>query len=154
MSAATRAPIHHDVKCWPIPFALVVAGKKTFEIRENDRDYQEGDTISLYEYSMTSLDRYTGRAAGPFIVGTVIPGGMWGLPANVCVFSLLRPAPMVEQGAPETDAFEEWAKSEGYDMTEHPLHYLFLNERTYAARQGWKAALRIRAQATATEGEP
>lgn len=37
--------------------------------------------------------------------------------------------------------FEAWAKSDRYDMHEHPLHYLFLNEKTNAARQGWKAAL-------------
>jgi hypothetical protein len=37
--------------------------------------------------------------------------------------------------------FEEWAAKNCYDMREHPLHYLFLDNRTYAARQGWKAAL-------------
>jgi hypothetical protein len=41
----------------------------------------------------------------------------------------------------EQEAFEAWAHGERYDMTTHPLHWLFLNERTYAARQGWKAAL-------------
>lgn len=38
--------------------------------------------------------------------------------------------------------FEEWAKAERYDMEEHPLHYLFMNAKTNAARMGWKAALR------------
>jgi hypothetical protein len=42
----------------------------------------------------------------------------------------------IEQGA-----FEEWAKARRFDMTEHPLHYLFLDEKTDAARQGWKAGL-------------
>lgn len=37
--------------------------------------------------------------------------------------------------------FEGWAAKNGYDLTEHPILYLFLNEKTYAARQGWKAAL-------------
>lgn len=41
----------------------------------------------------------------------------------------------------EQDAFEEWAKSEGFDMVQHPLHWLFLNERTNAARKGWRGAL-------------
>lgn len=41
----------------------------------------------------------------------------------------------------EQEAWETWAQTERYDMTQHPLHYLFLNERTYAARQGWKAGL-------------
>lgn len=58
-------------------------------------------------------------------------------------------------------AFEAWASSERYDMREHPLHYLFMDAKTYAARQGWKAALRyVREQFAAspspldkTEGE-
>jgi hypothetical protein len=41
----------------------------------------------------------------------------------------------------EQDAFEAWAKGKGYDMSCHPLHWLFLNERTYAARNGWKGAI-------------
>lgn len=41
----------------------------------------------------------------------------------------------------EQEAWEDWAKRERHDMSEHPLHYLFLNERTNAARQGWKAGL-------------
>ena len=41
----------------------------------------------------------------------------------------------------EQEAWETWAQTERYDMTQHPLHYLFLNERSYAARQGWKAGL-------------
>jgi hypothetical protein len=41
----------------------------------------------------------------------------------------------------EHTKFEEWAASEGYDMHEHPLHYLFMDPKTNAARKGWKAAL-------------
>lgn len=41
----------------------------------------------------------------------------------------------------EQYAFEAWAQSKHYDMHEHPLHYLFMDKQTNAARQGWKAAL-------------
>lgn len=41
----------------------------------------------------------------------------------------------------EQYAFEDWAGKNHYDMAEHPLHYLFLDSRTDAARQGWRAAL-------------
>jgi hypothetical protein len=47
----------------------------------------------------------------------------------------------------EQYAFEAWAKSEDYDMHEHPLHYLFLDEKTNAARQGWNAAIRYMREA-------
>ena len=41
----------------------------------------------------------------------------------------------------EQDAFEAWAKDNHYDMDLHPLHWLFLNARTSAARDGWAAGL-------------
>lgn len=41
----------------------------------------------------------------------------------------------------EQDEFEAWARQEKMDMTQHPLHWLFTNEKTNAARQGWKAGL-------------
>ena len=54
------------------------------------------------------------------------------------------PAPSVPDvcDGKEQDAFIAWANDERYDMSCHPLHFLFLNERTNAARQGWKAAIR------------
>lgn len=42
----------------------------------------------------------------------------------------------------EQEAFETWAKSKRYDMHEHPLHYLFLDPKTNAAREGWNEAIR------------
>lgn len=39
-------------------------------------------------------------------------------------------------------AFEAWAVSQQYDMHEHPLHYIFMDPKTSAARLGWNAALR------------
>ena len=41
----------------------------------------------------------------------------------------------------EQEAWEAWARVQRFDMSEHPMHYLFLHERTDAARQGWKAGL-------------
>ena len=41
----------------------------------------------------------------------------------------------------EQEAFEAYAVGEKLNMQCHPLHYLFLNGETYAARQGWKAAI-------------
>ncbi len=43
--------------------------------------------------------------------------------------------------AADPSAFVRWAEPNGYDMTSHPLHFLFLNEKTSAARAGWKAAV-------------
>ncbi|WP_439398779.1 hypothetical protein ACRQ5Q_15340 [Bradyrhizobium sp. PMVTL-01] len=53
----------------------------------------------------------------------------------------------------EHTEFEKWAASKKYDMHEHPLHYLFMDPKTNAARQGWKAALRyVSSHLTRDEG--
>jgi hypothetical protein len=41
----------------------------------------------------------------------------------------------------EQDAFEAWAGANGYDMAQHPLHYLFLDRDTSMARKAWSAAI-------------
>lgn len=40
----------HDVKLGATSFDDVKTGRKTFELRKNDREYKEGDTIVLHEY--------------------------------------------------------------------------------------------------------
>ncbi|MCK2149470.1 hypothetical protein MYE70_10370 [Marinobacter alexandrii] len=55
----------------------------------------------------------------------------------------------------EQYAFEDFAKSQNMDMHEHPLHYLFLNPETDAARKGWKAAIEYcRAATLSTNATP
>jgi hypothetical protein len=39
----------HELKCWPKFFNEVEAGRKLFEVRENDRPFAVGDTIILQE---------------------------------------------------------------------------------------------------------
>jgi hypothetical protein len=52
----------HELKCWPPYFGDVLAGRKTFELRRNDRDFKVGDLIDLKEYDHTHEDGpYTGR---------------------------------------------------------------------------------------------
>ncbi|WP_025593856.1 hypothetical protein [Agrobacterium tumefaciens] len=43
----------------------------------------------------------------------------------------------------DQQAFEAWAQGERYEMHQHPLHYLFMDPKTNAARRGWKAALQF-----------
>lgn len=40
----------HDLKTFPDYFGAVLSGKKPFEVRLNDRDYQVGDVLHLMEY--------------------------------------------------------------------------------------------------------
>jgi ASC-1-like (ASCH) protein len=47
-------------KIWPEYFELVLSGKKKFELRLNDFDVAEGDTLILEEWDPKTL-QYTGR---------------------------------------------------------------------------------------------
>ena len=48
----------HKLKILPEFFPLVEKGKKRFELRKNDRNYQEDDILLLQEYFDSE---YTGR---------------------------------------------------------------------------------------------
>jgi hypothetical protein len=56
----------HELKSWPPLFDDVLAGRKRFEVRKNDRDYEEGDEVLLREWRPDLLpedaNRYTGRS--------------------------------------------------------------------------------------------
>jgi len=51
---------HHKLKIAPEYFDAVMSGKKLFEIRYNDRGFQEGDTVELIE-CIIEMPAYTGR---------------------------------------------------------------------------------------------
>lgn len=48
-----------EKKVWPEYFQQIVDGKKTFELRLNDFDISEGDTMILNEWDPATKD-YTG----------------------------------------------------------------------------------------------
>jgi len=47
-------------KIWPKYFGLIESGKKKFELRANDFDISEGDTLILEEWDPKTKN-YTGR---------------------------------------------------------------------------------------------
>lgn len=61
----------HDLKCWPEYFEPLLDGRKTFEIRKNDRPFAVGDTLYLKECNPNfSGRRLTGRASQCSYAGT------------------------------------------------------------------------------------
>lgn len=64
----------HEIKVWPRYFKVAWAGDKNFEIRLNDRNYEQHDEIILQEYILKSgsdgepsAGEYTGREIHGFI---------------------------------------------------------------------------------------
>ena len=51
----------HELKTWPEFFEAVACGTKTFELRRDDRGFDERDILDLREWD-PSEQRYTGRS--------------------------------------------------------------------------------------------
>lgn len=49
-----------EKKCWPEYFQKILDGKKTFELRLNDFNIEEGDIFILKEWN-PEIKEYTGR---------------------------------------------------------------------------------------------
>lgn len=90
--STARGSRTHELKCWPEPFAAILDGRKTFEVRKDDRGFKAGDVLWLREWA-PDLDgapphgRYTGRALRR-AVKYMVPGGRWGLPDDLCVMGI------------------------------------------------------------------
>lgn len=75
----------HDLKCWPIFFEDILSGKKKFEVRFNDRNFQPGHLVVLREFIPDKMV-YTGRKYWAQI-GYVLKG-MRGITDGYCIFDL------------------------------------------------------------------
>jgi hypothetical protein len=84
-----REPKNHVIKCWTGYFDAVRAGRKTFEVRKDDRDYQEGDAVTLLDFD-PATEQLTGRQEVRRI-GYLARAGL--IPGGYCVFALLAAPP-------------------------------------------------------------
>jgi len=81
--------VKHELKIWPQYYARVSDGSKTFEVRENDRGFQAGDTVILREWdpkkeTKFGVGSYTDSPWLSFRIGYVLP-----IDERRVVFSLL-----------------------------------------------------------------
>lgn len=88
--------VWHDLKVWPMFYEPLAKGIKTFELRKNDRDFSVGDRLVLREWEPStdgsSTGTYTGRAVVRRVT-YVLPGGQFGLPADMVIMSLVHDEP-------------------------------------------------------------
>lgn len=76
----------HELKLNHEFYPLVIKGIKTFEIRKNDRNYQEGDELLLKEWDQLN-EEYTGREV--YVrVKFLITGGQFGIEKDHVVMSI------------------------------------------------------------------
>ena len=76
----------HELKTWKEYFQEVFLGRKTFEVRKNDRDFQKGDTLILEEWD-NKKQEYTGRRM-VMNVSYILQGGQFGIEEGFVVMSI------------------------------------------------------------------
>ena len=90
----------HRLRTWPEGFRAICDGRKTHEVRRDDRGFVAGDELVLEEWDPSRLEElrrtererafdraYTGRSAIALIT-YVTPAATWGLPDDRCVLSI------------------------------------------------------------------
>ena len=88
MSNETTSGHVHNLKLAPQYFDDVYEGKKTFECRINDRNFEVGDELILYEFNPVTKC-FLGRV---FCVRVtyILPGGQHGILSGYVVMSVTR----------------------------------------------------------------
>ena len=86
----------HILKTWPEPFEAIIEGKKTFEFRKDDREFEVGDTLVLKEWELDAsinepLDYFyfTGREHRCFVT-YLLRGPAFGIPVGYVIMSIDR----------------------------------------------------------------
>lgn len=83
----------HELKTWPPCFRAILEGRKTFEVRKNDRAFDEGDEMWLREFDpgrTSTLCRdgsYTGREIRASVT-YVMRGGDFGVERGFAVLGI------------------------------------------------------------------
>lgn len=77
----------HELKTWPQYWLAVKSGKKTFELRENDRDYQVGDLLFLACFN-PATDQYERRGLIKCEVTYLLKGPAFGLRIDFCIMGI------------------------------------------------------------------
>lgn len=88
----------HRLKTLPPYFEALLDGRKTFDVRRDDRAFSVGDLLCLEEYEPPagkgSIGGRTGRLTGrglEFRVSYVMRGGRFGIDPLFCVLGLAPP---------------------------------------------------------------
>ncbi|WP_080058317.1 DUF3850 domain-containing protein [Spirosoma aerolatum] len=74
----------HFLKCWLEEFDAIVAGKKRFDLRKNDRDYQVGDVLILAKYDQYKKKFLPGYVA---VEVTYVVDSKFGMKDGYCAMS-------------------------------------------------------------------
>lgn len=83
----------HELKTWPVFFTAVKEGRKTFEVRKNDRNFQVGDELLLREFIPADYfdfgdeEKYSGEICHRKIT-YILKGGEFGIDKDTVILGL------------------------------------------------------------------
>lgn len=78
----------HELKTWRRVFDAILDGRKTFEFRENDRNFKAGDALLLREWDEQG-NHYTGR--DHLVSVTYLTYGQeFGIPEGFVIMSIIK----------------------------------------------------------------
>lgn len=77
--------MQHELKIRPGYFGPLKAGRKTAELRKDDRNYQVGDILHLREYDN---GKYTGRCISVDVTHVLRNCEEYGLMSGYCILSI------------------------------------------------------------------
>ena len=120
----------HDLKILPEYFVEVVRGNKTFEVRKDDRPFNVGDELILYE---VNCGKYTGRNIKVII--TYILRNPDYCKEGYCILGFKQPVKRGKWEQDEKGAFHHCSECEsktfrdvdswGYEYQEYLTDYCF-----------------------------
>lgn len=76
----------HELKCWDEFMMDVATGTKPFEVRKNDRDFKEGDTLILKGWN-NYFSEYT-KGVIEAEVTYILNGGAWGIEQGYVIMGI------------------------------------------------------------------
>jgi ASC-1-like (ASCH) protein len=76
----------HNLKIWKEYFEEVFMGRKTFEVRKNDRNFHKGDILILKEWD-NEKQEYTGREMARNVT-YILEGGSFGLKKGFVIMAI------------------------------------------------------------------
>ena len=116
---------HHRLKCDPAHFRAATAGLKPYELRVNDRDFYQGDRITLEEtrHSAAAMAEgapleYTGRKLGGII--THVLDDHQGINPGYVILSVKYPQRMVLESPPQDSATQRTIERFLREMVQEP----------------------------------
>ena len=77
----------HNLKCWPTSFKAIRRGNKSFDLRNDDRNFEVNDKILLREYD-PEKESYTGAAMDLQVI--YILRDFPGLEKGYCILGLKK----------------------------------------------------------------